>query len=152
MVALVRSSPDGSPSGVGAGVVHAAIQLALPAVLAWLLLRLDVRGPASVVVVSLGVAVLGSVLAALVGGIYLFVTDRVALHPDAVFAVQHRTDFKSFVRLRFSRDGALDVFAYGIPQVVSMWTDKQQSPRARGRTPSTARNSCLPRSAVLSSN
>ena len=52
---------------------------------------------------------------------YLFVTDWFGLHPDIVFAVQSRTEFKSFVRLHIDDKGNLDLFAFGIPEIVAMW-------------------------------
>ena len=67
---------------------------------------------------------------ALLAGVYLLVTDRWALHSDIVFAVQGRTEFKSFVRLRVLRSGDLDVYVYGIPEIVKMWRRNDSTDRA----------------------
>ena len=105
---------------LAAGILHAAVQLFAVVLLLWLLLRVDVHGTLDATTVIAGLVV-GAVIAALLGGLYLYLTDRLELHPDQVFAVQGRTDFKSFLRLHVRRDGDLDLFVYGIPEVVTMW-------------------------------
>ena len=106
---------------VGAGIIHAAAQLSAMAVALWLLVRIDAPGVLSAFCAGATVWLVGGVVAALLAGAYLLITDQWELHPDIVFAVQGRTQYKSFVRLHVDRHGDLDMYAYGIPRVVSMW-------------------------------
>ena len=104
-----------------AGILHVAVQLMAVVVLLWVFLRVDVHGTLDAITVIAGMAVVGASVAALFAGCYLYLTDTLELHPDHVFAVQGRTDFKSFLRLHVRPDGDLEVFVYGIPESVTMW-------------------------------
>ncbi len=120
-LALAGRRRAGLGRALAAGIGHAALQLTAILATLWLLLRLDIHGVPDALVVGAGVVVIGGAVAALVLGLYCYVTDLIAMDPGLAFAVQSRTEFKSFLRLHVQPDGGLEVFAYGIPQVVKTW-------------------------------
>jgi len=103
------------------GVAHAGAQLTVILATLWWLLHLDVHGTPGALVVAAGVPIIGGVTASLLCGLYLLAADRMVRHSAISFAVQGRTEWKSFARLHVDADGNLELFAVGLPQVVKTW-------------------------------
>ena len=63
-------------------------------------------------------------------GVYLVVSDRVfGWHSDEVFSFQGIYDYRSFLRMRLDRQGALTIYPIGLQRVPRRWRARAAVPR-----------------------
>ena len=71
-------------------------------------------------------------IGAFIVGVYLFVTDWFHLHPDIVFAVQGRTEFKSFIRLHIDHRATSTSSPSESPVAPDVAQERDRGRRSRG--------------------
>ena len=81
------------------------------------------RSVLALVVMAFMVAALGAFLGGLVMGLYLWLSHLLGAHGNDAFAALHMTGYKNFLRMRIDRDGKLNVYAIGIDDVCTRWTE-----------------------------
>jgi len=118
---------------VSIGVTHGVVHLVVMVLLLWGLvtvnlglLNLDVGDPKSAirhsVVLGGEMLTLGSLLGGLLMGVYLLVTNKLfGIHHNEVFAAQSIPDYKNFLRMHLSGDGALTIYPIGVKKVCRKW-------------------------------
>ncbi len=122
------------------GAFHAVLHLAAAFAVGWLALRfttevLDLYYGSIVQLLTSGliVFVLGGPVGAFILGVYLFVSIRVfQRHGNEAFSSLRIEDYKQWLRLKISTDGALTIHAIGIDRVPRRWKSVE-----RGGAPST---------------
>ncbi len=124
--AMVRFAHDApGVARILLGVVHSGLQLA--AVGGFMIAAsrltgaLGLGGTASALAFLAILAVLGGVGGALGMAAYLWATNKLGFHANEAYAPLRVMDFKHFLRLRVTRDGALTVFPIGIDRVCRQW-------------------------------
>ncbi|TWD82113.1 calcineurin-like phosphoesterase family protein [Kribbella amoyensis] len=113
----------GSIAAVVAGFLHSLAHLALTAVWAVVLRRLELEAADwIVVVVALVVTplLIGFVDAEIVA-VYLLVACRFSMNMNEVFAGQSIEDYKNFLRLHIDPTGRLTIYPIKVPKVCHEW-------------------------------
>jgi hypothetical protein len=117
------------------GACHAVLHLAAAFAVGWLALQLTTEalhlhyGSIPQLLTSgLIVFVLGGPVGAFILGLYLFVSIRVfGRHGNEAFSSLRIQDYKEWLRLKISADGALTIHAIGIDRVPRRWQDSRRS-------------------------
>ncbi len=107
---------------LAAGSAHAALQLALPVLIAWLAAGpFDASGGWGTVAVGVVAGAIGYVAGGVFFGAYLLASHRKApKHANEVFSCQAIPDFKSFLRLRLDERG-LTIYPIGLERTPREW-------------------------------
>ncbi len=108
-------------TGAVHGLAHLALCFGLIRLLAWFDLEVldwGVDDWHQALLFATGMLVAGGVLGGWLFGAYLALASRLSgAHTNEVFSAQSLTGFKSFLRMRIGRDGALSIYPVGIPEV-----------------------------------
>ena len=116
------------------GISHALVHLGALFFLGWGAAWLVERWPLPLPVHLLAIAVLvfggAWVVGALVIGLYLFVSlNQFGHHGNEAFSALAIPDWKNFLRLHITEDGALRIFPVGIDRVPRRWRSAASGPR-----------------------
>ena len=131
--AMVRFAHDApGPARILLGVVHSGLQLAAVAgfmvAASALASTFDLGGATSVLAFLAILGVVGGAGGALGMAGYLWATNKLGFHANEAYAPLRVMDFKHFLRLRVTRDGALTVFPIGIDRVCRHWRLAPEGP------------------------
>jgi len=124
------------------GTVHAIAHLLTAFGLAWManLLTIDGLGlhygdPLQLLTAGVLTFIAGGVLGGFVIGLYLFLSVTLfGRHSNEAYSALRIQDYKQFLRMRIGRDGALDIWCFGIDRVPRRWSDLQAG-RPRSEDP-----------------
>lgn len=112
--------------GLAHGAAHALLGIGLVAGFSWL--NRPIPQPFRSLALSLEMLV-GGFAGALLFAAYLAAASRFGgAHTNDIFSSQGIPDYKSFLRLRITRDGTLTVHALGIDQVPRRWRLAREAP------------------------
>lgn len=115
---------------VALGCVHTLGHLAALLGLTWAFARLNVSGlgmevdtAPQVLLFAAEMLGLGSIVAGMVMGLYLYLAHRLlgGAHANEVFSCQSRPDYKHFLRLHIDREGQLTIYPIGLRDVPRRW-------------------------------
>lgn len=104
------------------GAAHAALQLSLSLICLHFLIRWLEVPPSVKDLATFGRDLLewgafllvGGLLTSIAFALYLLLTNLFGFHRNEIWASQSRTDYKSFLRLRFGIDGRLTIYPVGV--------------------------------------
>jgi hypothetical protein len=109
-----------------AGPLHALAHITLAMILAWVVaatvLRLAIAASWQPFWFTFGMAALGGLLGSLLLGCYLIASSLVfQLHDNELFSSQGIEDYKNFLRIHISGDGALTIYPVKVEKVARSW-------------------------------
>jgi len=123
------------------GGAHAVIHLITAFLLAWFaswltvhFLGLPFRETLQLALAGVVIAVGGYLIGPLIMGVYLLISLNVFGRHAGEFSSLHNEDFKSWLRMRITRSGDLEIYPIGIPRVPKSWREPTAAERAQ--TPS----------------
>jgi hypothetical protein len=116
------------------GAFHALLHLAAAFAVGWIALLLTVQVfdlfyGSTVQLLLSGVItfLLGGPVGSFILGVYLFTSIRIfGRHGNEAFSSLRIQDFKQWLRLKVSADGALTIYAIGIDRVARQWRDAER--------------------------
>jgi Calcineurin-like phosphoesterase len=112
------------------GVVHLILVIAL--IRAFAAPFDDLSVPLFIAIFIALLGVIGGLAGSLVMGGYLWLSQLAGKHPNEAFSSAHIQDYKSFLRLRVSSDGSLEIFPIALDRVPRKW---QAVPEADPKEP-----------------
>jgi hypothetical protein len=112
------------PGRITVGVVHGLAHLVLIVIIVWIVGdALPAFDPVLFALTFAAVSFLvGGYLGSQLFSVYLFLMQAVGRkHPTHSFSSQHIEDHRSFLRMRFERDGSLTLYPIGLRRVPRRW-------------------------------
>jgi Calcineurin-like phosphoesterase len=105
------------------GLVHALIQITAVIALIWAFAAPfdDLAVVAFLPIFLALLGVVGGLVGSLLMGLYLWLSQQAGKHSNEAFSSAHIQDYKSFLRLRVSSDGSLEVFPIALDRVPRKW-------------------------------
>lgn len=116
------------------GVSHALLQLAAAFAVGWVAYLITVRGfgmafasTTQLALAGVFTFTLGGLVGGLMMGLYLLVSVQVfGRHSNEAFSSLRIMDYKQWLRLRISPDGALSVYCIGLERVPRRWRQERR--------------------------
>jgi hypothetical protein len=132
-VGLAHADPSEPHPGrrTVAGLIHGVAQLALAAAGIAAFRALQLPDAPALLSWSLAVLAYGPVIALVateLAAVYLLAASSVGVNLNEVFTGQVITDYKSFVRMRFTADGAVTVYPLGVRRTSRRWVPTPAGP------------------------